>query len=77
MTITKGEFTRFTTSGRLQLLRLYGQSLLKLQLQQHQITIYQINNFYVADIITQQAGQLVQTTEPITESMLSFYRSVA
>jgi hypothetical protein len=73
MTITRGEFTRFSISGRLQLLKLYGLAVMQLQHRCHQIIIYKIFNFYVEHIITQHRNNCLQTAEPLSSSMAMFY----
>lgn len=73
MMITKGEFTRFSINGRMQLLHRYGKKILQQQHQQTSITIYKIFNYYVADIIITQHNHTVRTAEPVLDSIFQFY----
>ena len=74
MTITKGEFTRFSLNGRMQLLQLYGTIVFQQPEANNFFIIYKINNFYaLANLIITKQHYTVRSAEPVTDSIVFAY----
>lgn len=71
--MTKGEFTRFSIKGRMQLLTMYGKVLLRTQLDKKQLSLYILFDFYVAVISSRVKKNIVISAEPLTHNMAQFY----
>jgi hypothetical protein len=64
MKLTRSEFCQFTLKSRLELLKEFGENILKKKVQMRLISVYTIFDFYV-EVYENLASQELERVEPV------------
>lgn len=76
MNLTRSEFCQFNLTSRLELLKEFGENVLKKKVQMRLISVYTISGFYV-EVYENLANHKLEKVEPLKNiSMLDIYRNL-
>jgi len=73
MNITKGEYTQFSLTGRLQLLTLYGELVALVSSPEAEVLIFRLFDFFVALVTDHSRCSTPVAADPVTPGLVKFY----